>query len=532
MSVMLASLPGHIAVLDREGTIIAVNDAWLEFGRTHGVRSDDAIGVGANYLEACRDGSRAGEPGAADALAMVEAACRGEHSSRRIDFRCDSPRERWFAMSAEPLRWSEGGAIVSHIDITDRKLADNALRESEARFRRIADALPVAIWMSEADGARTYFNQQWLQMTGRALDQEVGTGWLEGVHPEDRPGFLTTYLQAIAERQAFCTEYRIRRFDGEYRWLMVTGIPRYTSDGVFDGYVGGCVDITDRREAEQLARDLNRHLIVAQEEERRRIARELHDHLSQQLALIAIDLQQLSTSPPDDPATLVTALHEQWRRTAEIASDVHGISHRLHPSKLEALGLVATVRSHCRDVSRQHFAVRFSEEDVPAAIPPDVALCVFRVLEEALNNVVRHSGASEADVALLSADGDLVLRVFDSGRGFGGSGSKLSGLGLVSMRERLQLVDGTLSITSAEGGGTLVEARVPLESLNARHVQESSRAVATSGGFSFDGRDLTESRQLLGAVTRIQQGIEQQRSQLRVMRSLIRHPRPPVDTGE
>ncbi len=487
-SVMLASLPGLVAVLDREGTILAINDAWLEFGRANGVLSDALIGVGANYLQACRDGLGAGEPEAAYALALVEPACRGESTGRRIDFRCDSPRgERWFAMSAEPLRWSEGGAVVTYIDITDRKLAENAARESEERFRRMADALPVAIWMAEADGSRTYFNRQWLQMTGKVLEEEIGSGWLESVHPQDRPGYLDAYTRAIDARQAFCTEYRLRRFDGEYRWLMVTGIPRYTSEGAFDGYVGGCVDITDRREAEHLARDLNRHLIVAQEEERRRIARELHDHLSQQLALLAIDLQQLSTSPPNDTAALAAALQEQWRRTAEIASDVHAISHRLHPSKLEALGLVATIAAYCRDVSRQHFTVRFSEESVPTGISADVALCVFRILEEALNNVVRHSGASEARVALYCKDGDLVLQVFDAGRGFGGNGSRLTGLGFVSMRERLQLVDGTLSITSTQGGGTLVEARVPLGESSGSRPVEKDRAVGQGTELRFLG---------------------------------------------
>ena len=458
---ILDSLPAHVAVLDRDGTIISVNDAWAAYGRANGAASESAIGIGANYVAACKQGAEHGYEGARESLAIVEAACRGDRTAEHIEYRCDSPAgERWFLMSAQPLRRAEGGAVITHSDITARKLHEIALRESEDRFRRLADALPVAIWMSELDAGCSYFNNQWLRMTGRTLEQERGDGWLESVHPDDRRGCRDAYLQAFQTRQRFTIDYRIRQYDGEYRWLMDIGIPRYGSDGVFHGYVGGCIDITERMQAEQMLRDLNRRLILAQEDERRRIARELHDHLSQQLALLAIDLQRLSMNPPDVAETLVAALQDGWRRTAEIASDVHGISHRLHPSKLEALGLVATIRAHCRDVSRQSIAVHFVEKNVPAGIPPDVALCLFRVLEEALSNVAKHSGASEAEVTLYANDGNLTLHVADTGRGFARDAKRNGGIGLVSMRERLQALGGTLSITSTPGKGTIVEATI------------------------------------------------------------------------
>ena len=463
---ILASLPAHVAVLDRQGTIIAVNGAWREFGRANGVTSDAAIEPGQNYLSACMSGICAGAPAAADALHLIAAACAGEHSDIQVEYACDGPGiERWFLMTAEPLRRPEGGAVVTHSDITVRKVNEIALRESEGRFRRMSDALPVAIWMADVDGQCSYCNQQWLRMTGRSLEQEMGAGWLESVHPDDRVAARRSYLDAVDARRPFRLEYRIRRYDGEYRWLLDTGMPRYGSDDEFHGFVGGCIDITERREAEQLFRDLNRRLIVAQEDERRRIARELHDHLNQQLALLAIDLQQLSLHPPKTAEALTAALHADWRRTTEIASDVHAISHRLHPSKLEALGLVATMRAHCRDVSRQGFAVQFSEPDVPPGISADVALCLFRVLEEAVTNALRHSGAGGADVELKANGTGIRLRVSDRGRGLTAS-ERSSGLGLISMRERMQVVGGTLSITSNEGGGTVVEAHVPY---TARH---------------------------------------------------------------
>jgi PAS domain S-box-containing protein len=454
---ILESLPAQVAVLDREGTIIAVNDAWMEFGRCNGA-PETAIGPGVSYLQACRPAAGT-DPEAARAMTLIDAVCRGEQEGSAFEYSSEvGGRRRWFLMNAVPLRREQKGAVVTHTDISVRKLNEVALRESEDRFRRMADALPVAIWMSENDGSCSYLNQGWLQLTGRSLEQDLGVGWLENIHPDDRPSCMETYTHAFEGRRPFSMEYRVRRHDGEYRWLLDSGMPRYGGDGAFHGFLGGCVDITERREAEHMLRDLNRRLLAAQEEERRHIARELHDHLSQQLALLAIDLQELATkaTKPADRAGLQAA----WRRTAEIASDVHGISHRLHPSKMEALGLVATIRGHCVDVSRKNLAVEFRERDVPPRLPPDTSMCLFRVAEEALTNVARHSGAARALVTL-DAGAEIVLKVTDSGRGFPCDGSRAAGLGLVSMRERLEALGGTLTITSGPGKGTTVEARVP-----------------------------------------------------------------------
>ena len=462
-SAILDSRPVQLAVLDREGTIIAVNHAWSAFGSPTGLVAREAAGPGTSYLRVCLDAARAGRPGASETVTVIEQACRGRRTERQVEYRCDSPAERWFLMRAEPLRRAEGGAVVTHWDITARKVIEIALRESEDRFRRMADPLPVAVWMSEADGGRSYVNKEWLQLTGRTLDNERGDGWLESVHPDDRAACIDGYRRASELREGFRLEYRIRRRDGEYRWLLDTGVPRYGSDGAFHGFLGGCVDITERTEAERMLRGLNHRLMQAQDEERCRISRELHDHLSQQLALLAIDLQQLAIASPAKRDGLEAPLQEAWRRTTEIASDVHALSHRLHPSKMEALGLVATIQAHCRDVSRQGLAVRFRHRDVPRGISPERALNVFRVLEEALSNVIRHSGSSEALVTLSGGDSHVVLNVTDDGRGFTTSGDASSGLGLISMRERLQSLNGSLSVTSAPGHGTVIEARVPVD---------------------------------------------------------------------
>jgi len=459
---ILDSLPAQVAVLDRDGVIIAVNGAWNEVGASNGVPLGRSIVVGSSYLGACESAERAGCAASAEALPVLSAACHGERSSQQVEYHCDvGGSTRWFLMTAEPLRRPEGGAVVTHWDITARKVGEIALRESEDRFRRMSDALPVAIWMTDVDGACTYLNRVWLETTGRTMAEDAGAGWLDSIHPADRGPTRDMFMRSFRARTPFRMEYRLRTHDGRYRWFLDTGVARHDSDGDFHGYIGGCIDITERMQAERLLRDLSRRLMQAQDEERRRIARELHDHLSQELALLAVQLQQLVIQPPPVADGFITPLQEAWQRTAEIASDVHGISHRLHPSKMEALGLVATIQGHCRDLTRQGRSVTFREQNVPR-IPPDRALSLFRVLEEALSNVFHHGGGSAAHVTLTGFDGQLVLRVSDDGRGFV-VGEQSGGLGLVSMRERIESLNGRLTIASAPASGTVVEARVPLD---------------------------------------------------------------------
>ena len=258
-------------------------------------------------------------------------------------------------------------------------------------------------------------------------------------------------------------EYRLRRHDGEYRWVLDTGVPRYAADRRFVGYVGSCIDITDRRRIEERLREVGGRLVSAQEEERRRIARELHDDLSQQLALLGSELEQLRLHDPERREEMSRRLIALGRRAQSISSDVYRLSHQLHPTKLEALGLVTSLRSYCREVStQQSIHVSFTHGDVPASIPMDISLCVYRIVQEALRNVARHSGANEAHVQILTRDGGLCLRIADAGAGFDPDSIGHVGLGLISIRERLRFVGGELQVHSARSHGTRLEVWIPI----------------------------------------------------------------------
>jgi PAS domain S-box-containing protein len=355
-------------------------------------------------------------------------------------------------------------ALVSFVDFTDRQLAEVALRESEERFRLVANAAPVMIWMSDLDKLSTYCNQTWLDFRGRSLEEELGNGWVEGVHPDDRQNCWNTYARAFDQRKPFAMEYRLRRHDGEYRWVLDLGVPRFNTDHSFAGYVGSVIDVTGHRDAEEALSSVSRRLIEAHEEERSWIARELHDDINQRIALLAVHLRTLKQNLPLTEAKASRGLEEAYERASELGTDIQALSHRLHSSKLDYLGLVAAAKSVCRELSvEQKVEIVFQHEDVPRDLPKEVSLCLFRVLQEALQNAVKHSRARRFQVCVTATLTEIQLSVHDSGIGFDPETVVSDhGLGLTSMKERLKLVGGRFSVESKLEQGTTVHARVPL----------------------------------------------------------------------
>ncbi len=353
--------------------------------------------------------------------------------------------------------------MVLAVLVEERKRTAHALRESEERFRLMADTAPALIWMSGSDKLCTYFNKPWLDFTGRSMDSELGNGWAEGVHAEDLRRCLDTYTQAFDRREEFRMEYRLRRHDREYRWLLDIGVPRFDQERSFVGYIGTCVDITDRKLAETALANVSRRMIEAQEQERTRIARELHDDIGQRLALFATNLPQLDQGPADLPGVR-SHVAELKNQIFEIATDIQTLSHRLHSSKLEYLGLATAMRSFCREFGEQQkVEIDFETHDLPSTLSPEISLCFFRVLQEALHNSVKYSGVRHFEVRSWGTPNEVHLTVSDFGSGFDIEAAKAGrGLGLISMDERLKILSGTLSIESQLKRGTTIHAFVPL----------------------------------------------------------------------
>lgn len=512
-----------------------------------------------------------------------------------------------------------------------------SLHEGEDRFRHLADTAPAMIWMAGANKACTYFNKGWLEFTGRTLEQELDDRWAEGVHAEDLPRCLETYSAAFETRHGFRMEYRLRRFDGVYRWILDHGAPRFLPDGSLAGYIGSCIDITERKQSERalqkaheeleqrvhertaqlletnlsLAREIaereqveqklahfrtlmdhvddaifiidpgtggildanetacrslqysrqellalqvqeveikqplhspedwaaamqklraaggfaapresllgrkdgsafpvdvavslqsineTSYLVAvarniterkqaqesqeklrqrniraaaiaeAEENERRRIARELHDGLGQILTGIKFNFETFERR-------LGALNRDERQRFAELKEllnnaivEVQRISHNLTPRTLDDFGLVPALEFLCRQVA-QHCGVKvgFGAHNLAERLSANLETGLFRIAQEALNNIAKHAGAEIANVKIARQASTVMLCIEDDGKGFRYehnpyAGRRENGMGIINMRERVEALNGALTIESQSGQGTKIVIVLP-----------------------------------------------------------------------
>jgi len=314
-----------------------------------------------------------------------------------------------------------------------------------------------------------YIDDRFRDLCGVPPDREHGLQvlelWTEHLHPHDRPRVLELRRQLHeGELDRFSLEYRYLHPSRGETWIQhLAGAAARGATGRVVRTYGVLRDITVRKRAEEGLHDLSQRLIGAHEAERALLARELHDDVSQRLAVLAIDVGRAELAAPD--RAQAEAMQEVRTGLVRLSEDIHSLAYQLHPSVLEELGLVEALRTECERRGRQgRLDLSLELEPLPAVIGKDAALCLFRVAQEALNNVTRHADTRAAKVMLRRADDGLLLAVSDGGVGFDPqSPGKVMSLGLASMRERVRLVHGTLDIESAPGRGTTILAWVPAE---------------------------------------------------------------------
>jgi PAS domain S-box-containing protein len=373
------------------------------------------------------------------------------------------------SLTISPIKDSTGRTVgISGIarDITERKLAEEALRESEEKFRSVFRDAGVGMVIVSPEGRFLAVNGAFCDCLGYTQEELLARTVESVTFPEDRPAFSHKLGEAITKGIG------LWRF--EKRCLHKSGRIVYTEssaslirnrNGEPHYFVGEVLDTTERKLAEAALANVSRKLIEAQEQERTRIGRELHDDIGQRLAMVAVQLQQIH----EDSLVLPEArnrMGELKKEISGIADDIQSLSHELHSAKLQYLGIAAALRSFCKEFGEQQKVdIDFNACDLPSPLSPDISLCVFRVLQEALHNSMKHSGVRHFEVRLWGTSDEIHLTVKDSGAGFDREAAKESrGLGLISMEERLKLVNGTLSIESQPKLGTTIHARVPLSS--------------------------------------------------------------------
>jgi PAS domain S-box-containing protein len=604
---IVETTPECVKLLSADGTLLHMNLPGLQMV---GARSaDEIVGTSVYDLIAPQDRERY--------KSFNESICRGDRGSLQFEIVGLDGKRRYMETHAAPLRNSDETIVHLAVtsDISQRKQAEQALRESEQRYRTITEATPIMVWMSGLDKACYYFNKGWLEFVGRSLEEEIGNGWADGVHPDDLDRCLEIYVSSFEARRSFEMHYRLKHHTGQYRWILDCGVPRYTPDGTFEGYVGGCLDIHDQKEADELrrrseerfralvnassdvvyqmspdwsemrqldgkgfiadtgkprkdwlneyidvadqplmlkrirqavrtksmfelehrvrrtdgtmgwtysravplldangaivewfgaasdvtarkeaeekyrklaqtldaevrartreleeqsnqVRELSWRLLRSQDEERRHIARELHDSAGQTLTVLGISLAQLAQKAGRNAPDLAGEAEQIQETVQQLHREIRTTSYLLHPPLLDENGLYSAVSWYVQGLlERSGLEIHLDISKDFGRLPREMELVIFRLVQECLTNIHRHSESKTASIRISREPNQITLDIRDQGKGMSGARfaeiqSGLSGVGIRGMRERLSQFEGAMKIES-DSSGTRVFATIP-----------------------------------------------------------------------
>ncbi len=352
--------------------------------------------------------------------------------------------------------------------VEERQQSEQTVRESEQRLRVAAEVGRMYAWEWNPATDSVLRSAEYADILG--LDdssrESSAKDYFTLIHPDDRVGLRSLVNSLTPESPVYRTHYRRFLPGGALLWLEESGCATFDGNGKMVRLVGMTADITERKRTEEALASVSGRLIEAQEQERTRIGRDLHDDIGQRLTMLTIGIERLQHDSSDLSVEIISRMGELWRQASEIAANIQSLSHELHSSKLQYLGMVAAMRAFCNEFGEQQkVEIDFGTHDLPSPLPQTVSLCLFRVLQEALHNSAKHSSVRHFEVRLWGTSGEIHLTVRDSGVGFDIDAARQGrGIGLISMEERLKLVNGTFSIESQPKHGTTVHAHVPLSS--------------------------------------------------------------------
>ncbi len=457
----------NVAVLDESGSIIYASKAWNPLDHSSKPQADRHDKALAGF-ENCERFSESGldeEPNvtlADDLKGILSGKVKEFH--RQYYFRSLKDR-RPFAMHAARLNLppSTFRVLITHEELP----VQEEFKNSKERLLELLGTRILA-WEGEVEGQRfDYVSEQAIEMLGYPLSSWSEPNFLAShVHADDLHLVMAAYQKQTDIMEHFDLTFRMWASDGRLVWVqnLISVVSRDPGKTRLHGFM---IDISERKRAEQALKDLAGRLIAAQEEERRRVARELHDDFNQRMALLSIELEQLGEKI-EKPLELRKTVQSILDQANELSAEIHRLSYKLHPSQLDHLGLLAAVKSLCRDLTQTgKLKVDFHQAGFPGELDKDITLCVFRIAQESLRNCVKHSGADSVKVLLTKTRSAVRLSVSDNGCGFNTkSGLMEKGLGFINMKERLHPLGGEMTVYSRPQGGTRIKVSVPLSLKN------------------------------------------------------------------
>lgn len=452
----------NVAVLDESGSIIYASKAWGLLER----ESVEKDYTAASYFQSFRrfTQSELDDEATITLADDIQSILFGkEKEFHRKYYFSSLTVSRPLVIHAARLNLHESTfrVLITHEELP---YVRDDFRDSKERLLELLGTKIVA-WEGEVGGQRfNYVSEHAVEMLGYPVGAWYEPDFLAShIHADDWHSVRAAYEKQTRITEHFDLTFRMWANDGRLVWVqnLISVDPQ--SDGATKLH-GFMIDVSERKRAEEALKDLGGRLIAAQEEERRRVARELHDDFSQRLAVLSIELEQLGRKI-QKPLGLRQSVQRLQAQAQEAAAEIHRLSYKLHPSKLDHLGLADAIRSLCTELTRSgKVNVEFHQTGFPAKLDRDITLCVFRIAQEGLRNCSKHSGAESARVVLTKTRNAVRLVVSDNGCGFNAkTGLMEKGLGFISMKERLHIVGGQINVYSKPQRGTRIEVSVPLK---------------------------------------------------------------------
>ncbi len=375
-------------------------------------------------------------------------------------------KPQWLHIVA--VKFDDGLVLTLH-DITDRKLYEQTLQQQKEelsinaeKFRTLLEAIPHITWTNKPNGENSTFNDFWYNYTGLTEEESAGWGWIKAFHPEDLEVIIPQYKHSLQTGEIHNTQARIKRkADNTYRWHIIKDVPIRNKAGEITLWIGTATDIQDQKDAEQTninlrvaqQREIMKAVLQTQEQERVRLSEALHNGLGQILYAARLNLDSLPVS--SEKLNTKKNLEELMQQAIKITRN---ISFELTPSVIKDFGLKTAVEESIKRFTTSNLEIKSKITGIDHEMDSTTALSVYRIVQELLNNIVKHSGATKASVAINVEDNNLLLSVKDNGKGIASSDLEtIKGIGLSSIQNRVDMLEGKMKIKSSEGKGTQIE---------------------------------------------------------------------------